>query len=229
MRRHPLARAAVAACVLALAGTACDAGQGPPERVTPVSTSSDSGRWAVRAPIPTPRSEVGVAAVGGRVYVVGGFGGTTVNEEYDPATDRWRARAPLPRGVHHPGVAGIAGKLYVVGGYADPGGQPTAGLWEYDPAGDSWRERAPLPTPRSGIAAAAVGGRIFVFGGEQPSGTFEQNEGYDPRADAWASFAPMPTARHGIGAAVLGGTVYLPAGGPTPGGSQTERHETFTP
>jgi hypothetical protein len=63
-----------------------------------------------------------------------------------------------------------------------------------------------------------VGGRIFVFGGEQPSGTFEQNEGYDQRANAWSSFALMPTPRHGIGAAVLGRTVYIPAGGPMPGG-----------
>src|SRR5919198_3048593 len=165
MRRHPLARAALAACVLALVGAACDRGQGPPERVTPVSTSADAGRWVARAPIPTPRSEVGVAALGGRVYVVGGFGGTSVNEEYDPATDRWRARAPLPRGVHHPGVAAIAGRLYVVGGYADPGGRPSAQLFEYDPAGDSWRERAPMPTPRGALGVAVLDGKLYAIGG----------------------------------------------------------------
>src|SRR5919197_63621 len=116
MRRHPLTRAALVACALALAGAACDAGQGPPERVTPTSLSSDSGQWASRAPIPTPRSEVGVAALGDRVYVVGGFGGTTVNEEYDPAGDSWRERAPMPTPRGALGVAVLDGKLYAIGG-----------------------------------------------------------------------------------------------------------------
>ena len=36
-----------------------------------------SGRWSTGAPMPSVRSEVAVAEVGGKVYVVGGFGGDT--------------------------------------------------------------------------------------------------------------------------------------------------------
>src|SRR5262245_14222039 len=50
------------------------------------------------------RTEVAVAAVGGKIYVVGGFGridgnysrNLASNEAYDPATDRWERRAQLP-------------------------------------------------------------------------------------------------------------------------------------
>ena len=33
------------------------------------------GRWSAGAPMPSARTEVAVAEVGGKIYVVGGFGG----------------------------------------------------------------------------------------------------------------------------------------------------------
>jgi hypothetical protein len=76
------------------------------------------GRWLTKAAIPTARSEVAVAEVNGKIYVLGGFApqGQSVNEEYDPATDRWRSRAALPRPLNHAGTAGLNGKLYLIGG-----------------------------------------------------------------------------------------------------------------
>lgn len=54
------------------------------------------GSWTMKAPIPLARNEVALAAVGGKVHVIGGgvqnVAGT-YHDEYDPATDRWRARA----------------------------------------------------------------------------------------------------------------------------------------
>src|SRR5919108_3130710 len=62
-------------------------------------TPAGPGHWEQRAAIPTPRSEVGVAALDRRVYVLGGYGGfggrTKANEVYDPASDTWRELAPL--------------------------------------------------------------------------------------------------------------------------------------
>ena len=41
------------------------------------------GRWTTGSPMPSARSEVAVAAVAGKVYVVGGFGGVRDLEIYD--------------------------------------------------------------------------------------------------------------------------------------------------
>ena len=76
------------ACALfaALAATAC---------------AQTQGSWTMKAPIPLARNEVALAAVGGKVHVIGGgIKGVagTYHDEYDPATDRWRTRAPLPFG-----------------------------------------------------------------------------------------------------------------------------------
>ena len=60
------------------------------------------GSWTMKAPIPLARNEVTLAAVGGKVHVIGGgidnVAGT-YHHEYDPATDRWSGRAPLPYGL----------------------------------------------------------------------------------------------------------------------------------
>ena len=58
---------------------------------------SQDGAWTMKKPLPAPRNEVALAAVGGKVYVVGGsVGGIAVPliDEYDPPSDRLaRARA----------------------------------------------------------------------------------------------------------------------------------------
>lgn len=52
------------------------------------AVSQGAGRWMIGAPMPSERSEVAVAAVEGRIYVVGGFDGQTELEVYDPTADR---------------------------------------------------------------------------------------------------------------------------------------------
>ncbi|MGH7311357.1 MAG: Kelch repeat-containing protein, partial [Candidatus Rokuibacteriota bacterium] len=75
------------------------------------------GRWTQGAPMPEERTEVAVAVLDGRIYVVGGFGGGGALLEYDTAADRWRARAAPPASLHHAGAVAAGGRLYVVGGY----------------------------------------------------------------------------------------------------------------
>src|SRR5262245_40339889 len=48
-----------------------------------------TGRWTIGTLMPSARTEVAVAEVGGKIYVVGGFGGERELEVYDPAADRW--------------------------------------------------------------------------------------------------------------------------------------------
>jgi hypothetical protein len=177
------------------------------------------GRWITRASIPTPRSEVAVAEVNGKIYVLGGFAASTqdVHEEYDPATDRWRTRAALPRPLNHAAAAGLNGKLYLIGGFDGPTGRAVAEVYEYDPASDKWRPLAPMPTPRGALGVAVIDGKIYAVGGRD-AGDVDANEVYDPARDAWARLAAMPTARDHLAVAALGGKVYAMGG----------RFDTFT-
>jgi len=60
-----------------------------------------SDRWTMGAPMPSARTEVAVAELGGKIYVVGGFGGERELEIYDPSADRWSRGAAIPRALHH--------------------------------------------------------------------------------------------------------------------------------
>ena len=69
------------------------------------------------ADVPTARSEVTVAQVKGKIYVLGGFGrGAAANEEYDPATNNWLDRSPMAAPREHIGLAVFDERIFVFGG-----------------------------------------------------------------------------------------------------------------
>ena len=77
----------------------------------PLKRTPLGGLWSSLSSMPTPRSEVAVVPLDGKVYVFGGFGsGANSNEEYDPATNTWRRLAPIPRGVDHSAAISTRGK-----------------------------------------------------------------------------------------------------------------------
>lgn len=192
------------------------------------------GSWAPAAPLPTARQEVAVAAVGGRVWVIGGFGPraepVATVEVYDPTTRAWQTRAPLPTPLHHPAAAVIDGRLFVLGGYT--GGRmrwaPQRAVYEYLPEGDAWVVRAPMPTARGALAAAALGGRIHAVGGsaDGPTGAHEV---YDPTADHWVAAYPMPTARDHLAAVAFQGRLWALGGRRSFLGTQHAEVEIYDP
>ena len=196
--------------------------------------------WTELSPMPTPRGASGVAAIGRKIYVIGGEGAQTAGvaaEVYDIATDRWSALPPLPGGGRtHLTAQAVGGRLYAVGGRR--GGLDTveAGVFELIPEAGTWASKAPMPTPRGGAASGILGGRIVVLGGEGPSGrperTYEQVEEYDPSTDRWRSLGAMPSPRHGMQGATAtsgadGARIQLIGGGPSAGLSFSQTHDVL--
>ena len=180
--------------------------------------------WRLLAPMKAGRGSVGVAALDGKIYAIGGRDptGATVatNEVYDPSTNRWKVLAPLPRARDHLAVGVLNGKIHVAGGRFGASSDRTNLHDVYDPASDSWTSAPPLPTPRSGLAGIVYKGLFMVLGGEMPGvGTNAENEAYDIQTNTWRSLASMPAGRHATGAATDGEHVYLAAGSLTPGGA----------
>src|SRR5262249_62016120 len=76
---------------------------------TAARSQTPPGTWTQKAPMPAVRGEVAAAAVGDKLFALGGGGaGKAVprNEEYDPATDRWRGG---PRRAHPRRAPRVAG------------------------------------------------------------------------------------------------------------------------
>src|SRR3989442_15048368 len=88
------------------------------------------GQWTTIPPLNVPRQEVGVAAVEGRVYVIGGIGtrqkGSKSVGIFDTPAGRGRFGASFSNSLHHPKIGAGWSKIYVSGGYSDPGFTPVA-------------------------------------------------------------------------------------------------------
>jgi N-acetylneuraminic acid mutarotase len=114
----------------------------------------------------------GSAVIGGKFYVVGGFGSQSV-EVYDPATNQWATRAAM--GSRREGVAStaVAGKMYVIAGIREGDSRtPVATTSMYNPATDTWTNLKPAPRVGAGLAAGrvVVNGkpRVALVGGARP-------------------------------------------------------------
>ncbi len=184
--------------------------------------SYDPGQdqWTPRTAMPTgeARGSACVAALDGKLYVIGGSRGGAVAQAstYDPALDQWDSLPPLPSAREHCIAGAIDGVLYVASGRAGGISGFESPTYAFDPAIGTWDERTAIPTPRGGTAGAVLHGRLYVFGGEgngaDPSGVFPDIQAYDPATDQWEELDGMQVPRHGFGAATLGDTIYLPGG-----------------
>jgi N-acetylneuraminic acid mutarotase len=79
--------------------------------------------WHTLAPMPTPRKALAAAALGARLYAIGGsrYNGagipyTNVVEVFDTSAPAWAQVASLPTGRYFHAAVAVAGKIYVLGG-----------------------------------------------------------------------------------------------------------------
>ena len=178
LRAAAYGRAAAIAFALLLPATG--AGVAPPA----AAQADPGGEWTAAAALPETNSEIAVAELDGKLYVVGGYPSsrvvTNAVQVYDLAAGRWEMGPPLPAPLHHAVAAGVDGVLYVIGGEFEPSGVARAGVfqdavWAYDPRGGAsgagaWQSRARMPTARSGMAGATLDGKIYVAGGRPRGG-----------------------------------------------------------
>jgi N-acetylneuraminic acid mutarotase len=181
---------------------------------------SSSGAWSTQAPLSLgPRQEMGVAAIGGRVYVVGGFDGAgqpiATVESYAVADNRWTQRASLPAPLHHVNLAAVGGKLYVVGALTGTDFAAAGTALVYDPGADAWSPLSSMPVgTERGAAGVAVldDGRIVVAGGLRGGVSVADASVFDPQTNAWSPLQPLAVARDHLAAGTLDGRVYAVAG-----------------
>jgi N-acetylneuraminic acid mutarotase len=185
---------------------------------------SAANQWTSKAGMSTARWGHGAAAVGGILYVVGGwanlqyvggyswvYGVTNSVEAYDPATNTWREKTPMPTARGGLAVSTVNGIIYAVGGQ-DSAGHPLATVEAYDPTTDTWTTKASLPAATSQLAAGSVNGILYAVGGTPGPGT--ALFAYDPAANAWSARASMPAAASYFpSAGALGSKLYVLGGG----------------
>ena len=185
---------------------------GTPPRPIEAVERFDGHEWATIATLPGPGLNApSLSVVGGRLYVVGGFSGTTnlptnAVHVYDLESRQWSTAAPLvgARGGHAAVV--LEGKIHVIGGGNDRTTLATHSV--YDPEADAWSDLAPLPRAEGSPAAVVYGGRIWAIGGRSGGVDFGEVYIFDPGSGTWSDGPPLPP-RGTHGAAVFHGAIHV--------------------
>lgn len=166
------------------------------------------GNWVTLAPMTEPRQEIAVAAVDGKVYVLGGLDGrSNANSVYDTETDTWSLGADLPFNNDHAWAVALDGKIYMGGGRSNR-------VFLYDPSMDTWTEVASsIYQHHNTPAAAIIEGLIYVAGGSGPGASQTELEVYNPALDIWTELSPMRCPRNHTTGGVINGKFYVAGGG----------------
>lgn len=173
-----------------------------------------------RTDIPTPRYDLSISVVNGKIYAIGGRsdGNEALNttEVYDPATETWSPFAPMPTPRYRLSTSVVAGKIYAIGGTTGSSVLPTVEI--YNPVTNTWTSKASMPTPRQHLSTSVVDGRIYAIGGVEETSVWGSRtilptvEVYDPVADTWSPKASLPTARAMLSTSVIDRKIYAIGG-----------------
>uniref|UniRef100_A0A672G8Z1 Kelch-like family member 17 n=1 Tax=Salarias fasciatus TaxID=181472 RepID=A0A672G8Z1_SALFA len=187
-------------------------------------------RWHMVASMSTRRARVGVAAIGNRLYAVGGYDGTSdlaTVESYDPITNAWQPEVSMGTRRSCLGVAVLHGLLYAAGGY--DGASCLNSAERYDPLTSTWTSIAAMSTRRRYVRVATLDGSLYAVGGYDSSSHLATVEKYDPQVtccgiyrhgnfrstescNTWTAIANMLSRRSSAGVAVLDGMLYVAGG-----------------
>ena len=189
-----------------------------------------TGSWSRSPHLPQPRGGTAAAALGGLLYVAGGFISAPGIEEttasviaYDPRRQTWRSVAPMPTARELLRLVTAGPYLYAVGGLSREGNSLTT-IERYDPRSNRWQTVSPMHESRvaAGITTANIDGRqvLVAVGGAiwqdfEILGSHRTTEVYDLATGRWQVLrAELPEPRGSLGCATeADGTVLAIGGG----------------
>lgn len=224
LARTEVAGAALQGRVVVAGGLTADGGAS--DRVDVYDPATD--RWEVGPALPVGLHHSGMATVGDRVYLAGGYTNRPGQDwvaqarvlSWGAGERAWREEPPMAEARGGLALAGAGPRLVALGG-TDPRGTVLRRTEVLTPGQPGWRPGPDLTEPRDHLAAASSGGRVYAIGGRV--GSLETNlatvESWDPSAPAgWRAEPRLGDRRGGTSAAESARRACV-AGGEEPAGT----------
>lgn len=214
-----------------------DLGPDPDSGPPPTCAVEQDPEWQTLASvIGGPIQEVAVVALGGEVYVIGGFDGAgrivpTVTV-YDPDTGDWRQAAPLPVAMHHANAAVVDGRLWVMGFLRDRFFAEDGRSFVFDADAGDWTPGPDLPDGwhRGASGVAAIDGVVYVVGGLGGGNAVSAVHAFDTAAMSWSRLPDLPgPPRDHMAAAAVDGLLVVAGGRDSRIGAHVPRVDVFDP
>lgn len=173
--------------------------------------------WETKMAMPTPRADVSVSVVNGKIYVIGGFETDLKSygkvEVYDPSNDSWTSETLMLNPVSNCASATVDDTIYLFGGEEDAFGSgeqleytqaynTQTKIWSYKQSNPS-KLLTPVAVVTSGLFAPK---RIYVI-------DYHKNHVYDTETDSWSSATPAKWGNERFGLAIVDDLIYQVGGG----------------
>lgn len=184
--------------------------------------NGQSGKWKV---LETKnevanRGECGMAAVNGKLYLIGGGDDQQAVQSFDPATLKWTTLATAPLLMHHFQAVAYDNNIYILEAFSTnnfPNQTSMPKVYVYDIKKDQWQQGGEMPVERRRAAAGAVAykGKLYLVDGilhGHSSGTTNMFDSYDPATKAWTPLPDAPHIRDHCSAAVIKDKLYVAGG-----------------
>lgn len=178
--------------------------------------------WQEGPRLPERRHHPVLAAVGARVYAIGGaVDGPAGNWQQRPDVfveegGQWSRAASLPIAQMESVALVHEGRIHLISGRSPAKDNDTS--WgdqkdvdthlTFDPASGKWETARPIPGARNSAAGAVIDGAFYIVGGRTMSaGNTARLDRYDPKTDRWEALRPMPYPSGGLGAVAQNGSL----------------------
>lgn len=181
--------------------------------------------WDDGPTLPSPRLEAGVAALGQRLVVVGGFDrsvaqGLRITPEVlslDPLTEQWTSLVDAPVAWTHANVVGASATLYLLGGLETTSflARGESFALDTDLPDPQWRAITSMPAGMERGAAAVISSPpyIYLLGGASTSAALASCLRYDFSTQVWSQIPDLPGPRsHGAAMREDDGTLIIAGG-----------------
>jgi len=166
------------------------------------------------------RSECGLAALGGKLYLIGGDGPVMPVQEFDIKTGEWKEKAMAPVKLHHFQAVTHGSRIYVLDAFYEgnfPNQIPAPNIYVYNTITDKWGILKGLSPERrrAGAGATTYNGKLYLVNGishGHSSGTNNFFDEFDPKTDTWTSLPNTPHIRDHSLAVVVKDKLYAIGG-----------------
>lgn len=170
--------------------------------------------WTFKTNIPNYSVNQSIAAVNGKIYIIGHTNAMYSLQMYDPVENTWQTKKPMNYPRINMGVVVLNDKIYAIGGYGS--GNTSNTLEMYDTVTDTWVTKAPMLSSRYYFAASVANGKIYVFGGTGGPNVSNQVEEYNPDTNTWVQKQNMPVGKRDIAATTINNKIYIIGGNIAP-------------
>ncbi len=186
--------------------------------------------WARLPDVPRPHADFGLAAVAGKIYVIGGAQSNDI-DAFDTASNTWETRAAIPGTVSVRTAVALGNTIYT---FATTGQIDESANWAdyptarqtmaYDPVAETWTRVADRPGGEVMGPVVGAAGKVYMFGSYtagttdyifEKLGTMDSVYAFDPAVGAWGPVGLVFDQRAGFhategadGIYLIGGVVY---------------------